>query len=183
MNSKCLRTNNVKGAETINHTETLHSTCMSNYFIFFPPQKMADTWLDGGSFKFSLKVCNWPKFKTSFVLFRGEIVIPFSYDECPANESFNPALGTGGCLKMIRLDKHTGKAKWLMVAPHLLEELKPHRKLQKGLAIAGISNGNLRVLDSKYRVITSWSDVEVMTFNEVYALEGNESDSLPALYV
>lgn len=66
-----------------------------------------------------------------------------------------------------------------MVAPHLLGKLKPHRKLQKGLTIAGILNGNLRVLDSKYRVITSWSDVEVMTFNEVYALEGNESNSLP----
>jgi hypothetical protein len=67
----------------------------------------------------------------------------------------------------------------MLVAPHMLEELKPHKNLQKGLAVAGIVDGKLRVLDSKYRVITSWWDVELRTFQELYALEGNMPDSFP----
>ena len=118
-NSGFIRINIVKGARTIDHTDTLRSTMMSNYFIFFPPKK-CNEWTRS-TLDFSLKVRLWPTFKTSFVFFRDEIVIPFAFKECPEGDgkfSFSKESQKGGYLQMIRRDS-SGSVKWLIAPPAL----------------------------------------------------------------
>jgi hypothetical protein len=79
-NTGFIRINIIKGAKTIEHTDTLQSSMMNNYFMFFPPKKCSE-W-SRLTLDFSLKVRLWPTFKTSFVYFRDWIVIPFAYKEC-----------------------------------------------------------------------------------------------------
>jgi len=112
-NSAIVRINILKGANTIYHTDTLRSTMMTNYFMFFPPKKNSN-W-SPLTLDFSLKVRLWPTFKTCFVLFRGEVVIPFAYEECQGNETFiyTKELQKGGFLQLIRQDS-SGYSKWLI---------------------------------------------------------------------
>jgi hypothetical protein len=178
-NTGFIRINILKGARTINHTDTLRSTMMNNYFMFFPPKKCSD-WTRS-TLDFSLKVCLWPTFKTSFVAFRDEIVIPFSYMECPEGDrkfSFSKESKRGGYLQMIRRNA-SGSVKWLIAPPHCLHELKPMKKMRKGLAVAGIVDGKLRVVTDKYTVINSWSEVDTMSFDDLFEMDGNTVDYVP----
>ena len=101
-NSKCLRINILKGAKTLEHTDTLRSSLLPNFFCFFPP-KYNDEWTSN-DLNFCLRVRNWPLFKTSFVIFRGRICIPFSFQACPPGHIFqhNKVKKTGGYLKIIQ---------------------------------------------------------------------------------
>jgi hypothetical protein len=65
-------------------------------------------------------------------MFRGEVVIPFAYEECLRNENFvyTKEMQKGGFLLMIRRDS-SGSAKWLITPPHCLGELQLWKKIKK----------------------------------------------------
>ena len=75
--SQCLRINILKGADTIGHTDSFRSSLLPNFFVFFPP-KHGSEW-KSIDLNFCLRVRTWPNFKTSLVIFRGEVCIPFHY--------------------------------------------------------------------------------------------------------
>ena len=168
MNSRCLRLNVIKGAETIGHTDSFRSSLLPSYFFFFPPKKN-DNWSQI-DLHFCLRVRLWRTFKTSFVLFQNQICIPFHYEACPEHHNefkYSQDCETGGHLKLIKFCDITKKAKWLIVAPHNIEILIPFRKMKHGTAVAGISNGKLKIVNENYRVITKWQDVDDQCFCEV----------------
>ncbi len=96
-----------------------------------------------------MRVRLWPTFKTSFVLFDNQVVIPFQYEACPEHHTqfkYSEDGETGGHLKLIKFCEVSRSAKWLIVAPHNVDKLVPYRKMKHGTAIAGISKGKLKVV-------------------------------------
>ena len=168
-NSECLRIKVVKGAFTVPHTDTLRCTLLSNYFIFFPP--LQNLKWERNELEFSIKLQLWPTFKTSFVLFRDQVCIPFQFKGCPLKHTefqYHSVLGEkGGFLKLIKFCETTKKAKWLVTPPACLHELLPLRKMKKGIAVAGLGDGELYLLRGKYKVFTSWNQVEKIGFNDL----------------
>jgi hypothetical protein len=67
----------------------------------------------------------------------------------------------------------------LIANPNCLHELKPLKKMRKGLAVAGIVDGRLRVVTDKYTVINSWKEVNSMSFSDLFEMEGNTRDFIP----
>ena len=167
-NSRCLRLNVIKGARTIGHTDSFRSSLLPSYFFFFPPNKN-DNW-NQIDLHFCLRVRLWPTFKTSFVLFNNQVVIPFHYEACPEHHTqfkYSEEGETGGHLKLIKFCEVSRSAKWLIVPPDNIDKLLPYRKMKHGTAIAGISNGKLKVVNSNYRIITRWQDVDDVCFKDV----------------
>lgn len=177
-NTKCMRINIIKGARTIQHLDDFRNTMLPNYFIFFPPCK------EGGivdpDFNFALKVIKWPNFKVSFVLYRGQVCIPFNYKACENNESFRYTnkQQTGGCLKLITYCETTNRAKWLICPPTHIHLLQPYKKMAEGKAVLGIVDGNLRYTTSVYHVFTSFKHIPTIGFKELLE-ESIVADSKP----
>ena len=188
-NTQFLRINLVKGACTIWHTDNFKNSLLPNYFCILPPMKEAEDW-QPDELQFTLRVRLWPCFKTSFVLFRNEICIPFSFGDCPAGEDFrhDKEVRSGGYIQMIKVCKDTGRAKWMIVNPKLLVELKPHLCINPKLAVAGIRDGKIVLCKKNYgsRAVTSWvndgSGLVAMDFQELLADEKNKRDHTANLY-
>jgi len=180
LNTKFLRINLVKGACTIGHTDNFKNSLLPNYLCILPPKKEAQDWLPP-ELKFTLRVRLWPCFKTSFVLFRNEICIPFSFGDCPAGEDFrhDKEVRSGGYIQMIKVCKATGRAKWMIVNPKLLCEFTPHLCMNPNRAVAGIRDGKIVVCKKNYgsRPVTSWfnddSAIVTLDFQELLADEKN----------
>ena len=130
-NTRFLRINLVKGAQTIGHTDNFKNSLIPNYLTILPPNKDTEGWVPH-ELNFSLVVKLCPNFKTSLVIFRNEICIPFSFCDCPLGEVFchDKEVQSGGYLQMIKLCKETDKAKWMIVNPKLISELKPYKKIK-----------------------------------------------------
>ncbi len=166
---QCMRMNIMKGAGTIQHTDTMRCSMLPNFFIFFPPKKL-DVW---ECRKFSLTCIKWPNFKTSFVLFRDRVCIPFEFLGSPdpdAKFEYSPSSKTGGYLQMISFCNKSKKAKWLIVPPSCLDELQPYRKMKK-CAVLGLKGGRIRICTDKYMVHRRFPDdgSDLIDFEELLA--------------
>ena len=170
-NSKCMRMIVLKGAETLAHTDAFRSSLLPNFFLFFAPRN--DSNWNKNDLNFSLTVRMWPMFKTSFVKYDGEILIPFDFKDCPTGHDkfeYSSERECGGYMKFIKLCPEKNVAKWLVCPPAIIHLLEPYKKLPKSLAVAGIADGMLKVVNDDYKVITSWADVQSMSWEDLIML-------------
>jgi len=167
-----LRMNIVKGASTISHTDVLRCCLTPNYFMFFTPP--------GASF--ALKVRNWPRFKTTFVIYKGRMCIPFEFKDSNGIH-FNYKEGQGGFLKLIVFDSATHKLKWLICPPTHIDLLQPAFKFPKDIAVAGIkSSVGLYVLYRKpFKVYKSWDEVPWVQWQNLLSQSELLTDCCPPL--
>lgn len=183
-NTRFLRINLVKGAQTLAHTDNFKNSLLSNYLCILPPNKDTTGWTHY-DLNFTLAVKCWPNFKTSFVKFRNDICIPFSFCDCPSGEVFrhDKDVQRGGYLQMIKCCSETKKAKWVIANPKLLKELKPFMLMNEKHAVAGIRDGKVVVCNKKYGspAGSSWCDDSGLTsslsFEELLGDVGNKVDT------
>lgn len=155
---KYMRTGLIRGAKTWEHTDTCRGPS-PNFLLVEPPREHSD--LE----PFLLKIRQWPNFHCCFVEYENHLYIPLSADRKG--------------IQLIGVGPDGAPQYYLCDCPEkFYKTVKPFGKFD-GFLVLGIKQKRLQVCSSELMLVTTLSELETKSLEEVFENAARNPDRVP----